>query len=842
MVSTLKKTDLLIAGATAILYIFFSFKAFPLLEGLERIIYSVEMRLDLPGTSGENKIAIVNIDEKSLNQLGSWPWPRNLIADMIKILKENGARLIGLDIIFQQKEQNRGLIEIKKLKESVDQRSDNEKQNYLWLIERLAGIYKKLDNDTELLGSVEKAGNVILPVRGKFGEYQTELVTSDNSLLNDNSIKSGKLKKEIQKKISVNELITPFAELAKYSRGLGHNNLSPNENIAGQVHLPFIDYRGNIIPSTALRMALDFTGNFPRKVTILEDEIMVDDKTIPTSDGQTLVKFKGAKRSYPYYSFVDILSVKKVPAVFEDKIVLIGLTAKDIGEFVNTPVDPEMPQVELTANIIEDFIMGRYLKRPASMVYVEALIILLLSTFSGLLLPRLNYFPRSATVAGTLFILFLTSVVLFISMNIWFKIVYISLSIITIYVVISAKDFAVREKSLLLSSKESVETNRMLGLSFQSQGLLDLAFEKFRKCPLDDSMKDVLYNLGLDFERKRMLNKAISVYEYISKEESGFRDLEIRIPRLRKLAGDLPLGKHKDKKELRIAFSDDLETKPTVGRYEILGELGQGAMGIVYKGRDPKINRLVAIKTIRFSDDFDEKRIVEVKERFFREAEMAGKLSHPSIISIYDVGEDYDLTYMTMELLNGKDLEPFCQKGHLLSLRKVLYIIAETAEALDYAHTQEVIHRDIKPGNIMYLENGRIKVTDFGIAKAVSSSQTKSGIILGTPNYMSPEQINGKDIDGRSDIFSLGIVFFQLLTGQLPFGGRTLTELFYQITQAKHASPREINPKVIKPCEQLIDKALMKDPEQRFQRARDFAKYLRLLIGKIDKLKGKEQQ
>jgi serine/threonine-protein kinase len=194
---------------------------------------------------------------------------------------------------------------------------------------------------------------------------------------------------------------------------------------------------------------------------------------------------------------------------------------------------------------------------------------------------------------------------------------------------------------------------------------------------------------------------------------------------------------------------------------------------------------------------------------------------------------------MAMELLDGEDLDEFCQPNNLLPLRKVLDVIAESAEALDYAHTKGVIHRDVKPGNIMLLKNGHVKVTDFGIAKAVSSSQTKSGIILGTPNYMSPEQITGRGIDGRSDIFSLGVVFYQLLTGKLPFGGKTITELFYQITQGKHLSVRDINPRIIKPCEQLIDKALAKDPSKRFSRAAEFAKYLRILGEKIDRFRAK---
>jgi serine/threonine-protein kinase len=206
------------------------------------------------------------------------------------------------------------------------------------------------------------------------------------------------------------------------------------------------------------------------------------------------------------------------------------------------------------------------------------------------------------------------------------------------------------------------------------------------------------------------------------------------------------------------------------------------------------------------------------------------------------VGEDYDLTYMAMEFLDGEDLDGYCKKDSLLPVRKVLDIIAETADALEYAHNNEVIHRDIKPANIMLLRNGRIKVTDFGIAKSMSSSKTRSGIILGTPNYMSPEQIMARTIDARSDIFSLGVVFYQLLTGELPFKGENLNSLFYQITQARHPSPRTINPRVIKPCEQIVDKVLAKNPDNRFQTANDLARYIRILAHKIDTLRAQKAQ
>ncbi len=218
---------------------------------------------------------------------------------------------------------------------------------------------------------------------------------------------------------------------------------------------------------------------------------------------------------------------------------------------------------------------------------------------------------------------------------------------------------------------------------------------------------------------------------------------------------------------------------------------------------------------------------------------MAGRLSHPSIVAIYDVGEDYDLTYMAMEFLEGETLLKYCHKESLLSLRQVLFIVSETASALGYAHSRGVIHRDIKPGNIMLLKEGRVKVTDFGIAKAVSSSQTKSGVVLGTPNYMSPEQINGSPLDGRSDIFSLGVVFFELLTGRLPFVGDSLGSLFYQITQVAHPSAKSINPRIPKSCDQIIDRLLSKEPDQRFQSAEELARYLKAVAAKIEQLRSK---
>lgn len=828
--------DLLRGIIIAGIFILFSFISFSAFESLERILYGIEMRLALSPSMGASKIAIVNIDEKSLDNLGSWPWPRSVIADMITILKNNGASLVGLDLDFSEKEKNQGLEEIRGLYNEITGKAEQETAEDTWLIKRLDEIEQGLDSDNALINAVKESGNIILPVSGNFGKYDTELVLTDDSVLNKSRMKLTGIQLGQEDYLSVNELKTPFPELSLTSHGLGHINLSPDYLMDGRYHLLFFDFRGHIIPSMPFRLALEYMGENYHELSVQSKGIRLSKSYIPVTDGEVLIKFKGGRRSFPYYSFVDIMNVKKVPAVFEDKIVLVGYTAES-GATINTPVDQEMPRVEFIANVIDNLLTEEYLKRPASMNYIEALFLLLIIISFSFILPRSTQINRISIIGGLLLFVIIIGVISFLLLNIWFKTVYICLALITLYVEMIISDLISTQRSIKIRSKEFMESSRMLGLSFQSQGLLDLAFEKFRKCPLDASMKDVIYNLGLDYERKRMLNKAIAVYEYIAQNDDRFRDLNDRITKLKKVIGAMPLSGPKGKKEEKIVVVEGLEIKPTVGRYEIAKEIGQGAMGVVYEARDPKINRVLAIKTIRFSDEFEEGRVKEIRNRFFKEAEIAGKLSHPSIVSIYDAGEDYDLTYLAMEFLEGEDLRQHCKKGALLPLRKVLDIVSEVALALDYAHGEGVIHRDVKPGNIMLLKNGKIKVTDFGIAKAVSSTQTKSGTVLGTPNYMSPEQINGQKIDGRSDLFALGAVLFELLTGQVPFHGKNMTNLLYQITQVKHPSAREINPKVPKVCDQIINRALEKEPEKRFQSGAEFAKYLRATIKKMDDLR-----
>jgi len=273
-----------------------------------------------------------------------------------------------------------------------------------------------------------------------------------------------------------------------------------------------------------------------------------------------------------------------------------------------------------------------------------------------------------------------------------------------------------------------------------------------------------------------------------------------------------------------------------VGRYQILEELGRGAMGVVYKALDPAIGRTVAIKTIRLSDLADPQERRRVHERLLREAQSAGMLSHPNIVTIYDVLEQEDFAYVFMEYVNGRSLESLEQTGALPEGDTLLRYLRQVADALDYAHRKGVVHRDIKPANILISESGPgverlAKIADFGVAKFASHEMTHSGSMIGTPSYMSPEQIQGMTVDGKSDQFSLGVLVYELICGEKPFAGDSLPALFYAICKQEPKPPREVNPSVGDTVSRVLDRALSKSASQRFETCGDFVGALGIALG-----------
>src|SRR5580704_1296325 len=256
------------------------------------------------------------------------------------------------------------------------------------------------------------------------------------------------------------------------------------------------------------------------------------------------------------------------------------------------------------------------------------------------------------------------------------------------------------------------------------------------------------------------------------------------------------------------------------GRYEILSALGRGAMGVVYKARDPKINRVVAVKTISLAGQSPEEEF-EYRERFFREAEAAGRLSHPGIVTIFDVGEEPDThaPYIVMEYVGGQSLDKLLsQDGHKLPVEAALQLTLELAEALDCAHGQGVVHRDLKPANILLTEEGHAKIADFGIARLNLANHTLAGRVLGTPAYMSPEQLNGEAVDGRSDLFSLGVVLYTILTGYRPFQGNSAITVSFKVVNREPVPATLLDTELPKGLDYIIARAMAKDPAARYQR------------------------
>ena len=379
--------------------------------------------------------------------------------------------------------------------------------------------------------------------------------------------------------------------------------------------------------------------------------------------------------------------------------------------------------------------------------------------------------------------------------------------------------------------RESLQDTRVrLGKALLQQGQLEETLAAVDPCaPTADALA-LKYDVAIRQERRRDYESAIWVYREIVAVRKQYKDVAERLEALQQMDAGSEGGGLDGTRTL--VLSETAVSKPTLGRYEIQRELGRGAMGVVYLGRDPRIARSVAIKTLSY-DQFDPGQMEDLKSRFFREAEAAGRLSHPNIITVFDVGEERDLAFIAMDFAEGRPLSAFAKTQSLLPVATVFDIVARIADALAYAHEQKVIHRDIKPANIIYdPKTGALKVTDFGIAKLSDDSRTKTGSVLGSPLYMSPEQLKGQKVSGASDLYSLGVTFFKLLTAETPYHADTLANLTYQILNKRPRSVREFRPDLPASAVRIINKAIQKDPAKRFASAEEMAGAVRKALSR----------
>ena len=449
---------------------------------------------------------------------------------------------------------------------------------------------------------------------------------------------------------------------------------------------------------------------------------------------------------------------------------------------------------EITATLLADVENNRTIGTPPSVKALEYLIPAMLAIVAVLFLPDRNRRDITVLTISVVAILLLVEATLLFGLQIRMDLgrpmlIFVGVAVLSAWLVVDVK-------------KVSGDAFKK-GADFMAAGRLEPAFAEFRRCNPSETIAAVMYKLSLAFEQQAKPERAEAVLEWMKRTQSS------------RLSGESPLKKTSGAPE-------------RLGRYVIERRIGRGAMGAVYLAKDPRINRAVAVKAIPIEKDFEDEELKEARLRFYREAESAGRLTHPNIITVFDAGEDKGLAYIAMEYMPGIPLRDFTDPKRLLAPKRALELAAATAEGLDYAHNQGVIHRDIKPANLLYNpKDGTIKISDFGVARMTDNNKTKTGIVLGTPMYMSPEQLGADHLTGLSDLFSLGVTLYELLVGEVPFKASNIAVLMTKIT-TEDPSPISSRRAGIPPSvDAVLAKALAKRPQDRFSCGAEMAIALR---------------
>jgi len=788
------KSDWFFGTGITLLFLLLHSYALEPVQHLEHYFYDLNTRINTQ--PADDNIVIVNLNRKSINEMGDNP--QAAVAETIARLSAAGARLIALDIFYGQ-----------------------------------PGSSADADSAASLPAAVRASGNTLVPVYFLTDTNSTHLNSDIPEDIRRTAIGHINDSDGPGNPVVGSSLRTPYAALTRAAAGLGHLNMLPDDdNIVRSEPLAML-YSGQFFPSMSLALAAgalhiamnDIRINIGRSIELGPINIPVNDRV------QLFPAFH--EQGYTTYAFSAVRAGSLPDELFSDKIVLIGTADKGQASTFATPLSDQMSTVEFSAHVLQSILKEESVSRPVWSTMAETGLLLLIGLYLVLLLPRMPILIGAMASLLLLVLLVGGDTLLLSNYALWLQAMAAVLLLLTGHAGLALKHYYLSHHQHRRSNASSMdETNKMLAFSFQNQGMLDQACEKFMACPMNEEIASLMYDLALSFERKRQFSKAISIYEYIGAYQADYKDIQNRMLSASN-ASDTLAGSDKNSGLSSLLLTGD--NKATLGRYEILSELGKGAMGTVFLGRDPKINRQVAIKTMALSEEFEASELEEVKARFFHEAEIAGMLNHPNIVTIFDAGDEHDLAYIAMEFLDGIDLVPYTKKDKLLPLVTTLKIVAKVAEALQYAHTHGVIHRDIKPANIMILKNKSVKVTDFGIAHIAESSKTKAGVVLGTPSYMSPEQLSGKELDGRSDLFSLGVMLYELVSGVRPFRAESISKLMLKIAKEPHVAVQEHNPDVPDCVVALIDRLLAKRARQRFDSAGDVLEEISRCLRQINR-------
>lgn len=776
--------------------------------------------------------AVVAIDDDSITQTGPWPWPRDKLAKLIQQINSFNPRTINLLIDLSS-------AQTPPVHEKLANESKKIKNPKIKTT--LHAYLRKINTDQYLINELKRNPKVHIAGFYRYTPKQLKIPKElvDQNLINRISEKP--IYRTWLDKLNINpftaniQLIPPHPSFARYAKS-GLVELNHREQPVNSIPL-VIKIGDYYFSSLALRLSGYYGAAAKQSIEIIDDsKIRVGRKILLTSQGYSYYPLLTSK--WTTQTPVTTISAARLKFlnknILRNKHVFVGLTDKNHANLVKLANGITVPLPQWYAHLTQGLIKNKQINVPYYFYAYQRLLIIIFAIL--LLFTPIRFYGKYGYLISLLIatLLLNSGLIIFVLQQLWLPLIvpvsYLLVSHTLLF-------FSYRKQQQLEQARlETSEIRRELGGFYQTQGNLLQAFEHYQKCTQTDEMPKTLYNLGLEFERRRQFDRALEVYQHIHKNQGRFyKDSETRISRLKEVTSKFPSTGFGTTSATQLMVVEDLGVeKPMLGRYQLERELGRGAMGMVYLGLDPKIGRKVAIKTLSLSDEFEGKALEESEKRFFREAEAVGRLTHPNIVTIFDVGEDQGVAYIAMDYIEGETLAKHMFKEKLLKIRIILQIAAKVADALAYAHERNVIHRDIKPANIMFNpHNSDVKVTDFGIASLTDDSRTKTGTVLGSPSYMSPEQISARKITGKSDQFSLAVTMYQLLTGHLPFDGDSMANLMFQITNQPHRPIRKIR-RGIPPCvSRIINKALQKQPENRFADCKAMAAAIRKCLDQM---------
>ncbi|MEO7743700.1 MAG: CHASE2 domain-containing protein, partial [Usitatibacter sp.] len=606
------------------------------IPGLERWAYDLGVKMT--SKSPSDKIAVIAIDDQSIANIGRWPWPREVQAKMIDQLSAAKAKVIGNTTFFFEPQRDPGLAYVEKMLDIYGKAypagtpevaggapatpSVQPPAEVAEIGKLLTEASVALNSDVRLAASVKKAGNVLVPLAfselsyvpppGKPDKPLPDYVVANTVAGITNA--GGGLMRGLG-------ALYPIEAIGTSVAGMGHLNSALDEDGAIRYEPLVIDYYGQAFPSLALMLAAKSLNLTSKDVKVnVGESVTVGGKRIKTDDfGQMYTYFykdRDGRAAFPIDSFFDVYSGKIPTAKYADKIVLIGATAQGVGASQVTPISAQMNPVTTLAHSVSSILQEHYFVAPSWGALATLGAYLLVALYIILLLPRLGAGMGAAITLGLFATLFAVHLGLMTSAGLWLQLMLPATLLIVGHALLTTKRYLVTERGKEKADTESAESNRMLGLAFQQQGQLDMAFDKFRKAPLNEEVMENLYSLALDFERRRQFNKAESCFRYMATFDPKFRDIGERLNRAKQLSETIILGGSAAARTnaSTMVLQGGGQEKPMLGRYQVEKELGKGAMGVVYGGKDPKIGRVVAIKTMALSAEFEAEELVEAKE------------------------------------------------------------------------------------------------------------------------------------------------------------------------------------------------------------------------------------